>query len=172
MRLHWKSSEICNGKRCFVCFTLNRLCSCCSSRTRYRVSYPPQCLGAQVLRIHQLERITNSASCSGTIQRNQVIYQTCTVIFHYNESDCKQLDVKNASAEINVGYSTVEATSPLPRSDPTHPLCRPLRRNCSRMWPICSWPAPSWRALFQPSAACSSVPGRITMDASPCSLFP
>jgi len=39
----------------------------------------------------------------GTIQRNQVIYQTCTVIFHYNESDCKQLDVKNASAEINVG---------------------------------------------------------------------
>ncbi|XP_016927744.2 probable peptidoglycan muropeptide transporter SLC46 [Drosophila suzukii] len=42
-----------------------------------------------------------SHTLSGTIQRNQVIYQTCTVIFHYNESDCKQLDVKNASAEIN-----------------------------------------------------------------------
>ncbi|XP_017044549.1 LOW QUALITY PROTEIN: uncharacterized protein LOC108090408 [Drosophila ficusphila] len=42
-----------------------------------------------------------SHTLSGTIQRNQVIYQTCTVIFHYNESDCKQLDAKNASAEIN-----------------------------------------------------------------------
>ncbi|EDW85958.1 uncharacterized protein Dwil_GK22868 [Drosophila willistoni] len=42
-----------------------------------------------------------SHTLSGTIQRNQVIYQTCTVIFHYNESDCKQLDNKNASAEIN-----------------------------------------------------------------------
>ncbi|XP_034654994.1 uncharacterized protein LOC117892693 [Drosophila subobscura] len=42
-----------------------------------------------------------SHTLSGTIQRNQVIYQTCTVIFHYNESDCKQLDSKNASAEIN-----------------------------------------------------------------------
>ncbi|KAH8314490.1 hypothetical protein KR059_010455 [Drosophila kikkawai] len=42
-----------------------------------------------------------SHTLSGTIQRNQVIYQTCTVIFHYNVSDCKQLDVKNASAEIN-----------------------------------------------------------------------
>ncbi|KAH8261431.1 hypothetical protein KR044_009086 [Drosophila immigrans] len=35
-----------------------------------------------------------------TIMRNQVIYQTCTVIFHYNVSDCKLLDDKNASAEI------------------------------------------------------------------------
>ncbi|KAH8277547.1 hypothetical protein KR018_000363 [Drosophila ironensis] len=43
-----------------------------------------------------------SHTLSGTIQRNQVIYQTCTVIFHYNESDCKQLDSKNTSTEINV----------------------------------------------------------------------
>lgn len=38
--------------------------------------------------------------------RNQVIYQTCTVIFQYNESDCKLLDDKNASAEIKVDMPT------------------------------------------------------------------
>ncbi|KAH8410982.1 hypothetical protein KR222_004522 [Zaprionus bogoriensis] len=41
-----------------------------------------------------------SLTLSSTIMRNQVIYQTCTVIFHYNESDCRLLDDKNASAEI------------------------------------------------------------------------
>lgn len=41
-----------------------------------------------------------SLTLSNTIMRNQVIYQTCTVIFHYNVSDCKLLDDKNASAEI------------------------------------------------------------------------
>ncbi|KAH8373070.1 hypothetical protein KR009_011227 [Drosophila setifemur] len=49
-----------------------------------------------------------SHTLSGTIQRNQIIYQTCTVIFHYNESDCKQLDVKNASAEINAIETEVQ----------------------------------------------------------------
>lgn len=34
--------------------------------------------------------------------RNQIIYQTCTVIFNYNETDCRQLDDKEASAEIHV----------------------------------------------------------------------
>ncbi|EDW39197.1 GL13958 [Drosophila persimilis] len=37
---------------------------------------------------------------SGTIMRNQLIYQTCTVTFRYNETDCKLLDSKNASTEI------------------------------------------------------------------------
>ncbi|KAM8711278.1 hypothetical protein ACLKA7_000421 [Drosophila subpalustris] len=41
-----------------------------------------------------------SLTLSNTIMRNQVIYQTCTVIFHYNVSDCKLLDDKNASVEI------------------------------------------------------------------------
>ncbi|XP_022213755.2 proton-coupled folate transporter [Drosophila obscura] len=36
---------------------------------------------------------------SGTIMRNQLIYQTCTVIFQYNETDCKLLDSKNTSTE-------------------------------------------------------------------------
>lgn len=34
--------------------------------------------------------------------RNQIIYQTCTVIFNYNETDCRQLDDKEASAEVHV----------------------------------------------------------------------
>ncbi|BFF92344.1 proton-coupled folate transporter [Drosophila madeirensis] len=37
---------------------------------------------------------------TGTIMRNQLIYQTCTVIFQYNETDCKLLDSKNTSTEI------------------------------------------------------------------------
>ncbi|XP_032590186.1 uncharacterized protein LOC6560311 isoform X2 [Drosophila grimshawi] len=41
-----------------------------------------------------------SVTLSNTILRNQIIYQTCTVIFNYNVSDCKLLDDKNASAEI------------------------------------------------------------------------
>ncbi|XP_023174796.1 uncharacterized protein LOC111602094 [Drosophila hydei] len=41
-----------------------------------------------------------SITLSNTIMRNQIIYQTCTVIFHYNVTDCKLLDDKNSSAEI------------------------------------------------------------------------
>ncbi|XP_016981737.1 proton-coupled folate transporter [Drosophila rhopaloa] len=37
---------------------------------------------------------------SGTVMRNQLIYQTCTVIFEYNETDCKLLDSKNTTADI------------------------------------------------------------------------
>ncbi|XP_017835806.1 uncharacterized protein LOC108595152 [Drosophila busckii] len=49
-----------------------------------------------------------SLTLSNTIMRNQVIYQTCTVIFHYNESDCKLLDDKNASAEIKAIETEVQ----------------------------------------------------------------
>ncbi|KAI8126976.1 Solute carrier family 46 member 3 [Lucilia cuprina] len=38
-----------------------------------------------------------SHSLSGTIMRNEVIYQACTTIFHYNESDCLQLGTKNVT---------------------------------------------------------------------------
>ncbi|XP_017039327.1 proton-coupled folate transporter [Drosophila ficusphila] len=37
---------------------------------------------------------------SGTVMRNQLIYQTCTTIFQYNETDCKLLDSKNTTSEI------------------------------------------------------------------------
>ncbi|KAH8278618.1 hypothetical protein KR018_006146 [Drosophila ironensis] len=36
----------------------------------------------------------------GTVMRNQLIYQTCTVIFQYNETDCKLLDSKNITPEL------------------------------------------------------------------------
>ncbi|XP_046810546.1 uncharacterized protein LOC124420702 [Lucilia cuprina] len=38
-----------------------------------------------------------SHSLSGTIMRNEVIYQACTTIFRYNESDCLQLGTKNVT---------------------------------------------------------------------------
>ncbi|XP_065368039.1 probable peptidoglycan muropeptide transporter SLC46 [Calliphora vicina] len=38
-----------------------------------------------------------SHSLSGTIMRNEVIYQACTTIFGYNESDCQQLGTKNVT---------------------------------------------------------------------------
>ncbi|EDV43283.2 uncharacterized protein Dana_GF16600 [Drosophila ananassae] len=37
---------------------------------------------------------------SGTVMRNQLIYQTCTVIFQYNVSDCVQLDSKNITPKL------------------------------------------------------------------------
>ncbi|XP_068156144.1 probable peptidoglycan muropeptide transporter SLC46 [Drosophila tropicalis] len=37
---------------------------------------------------------------AGTIMRNQLIYQTCVVIFQYNETDCRLLEYSNVSAEI------------------------------------------------------------------------
>ncbi|KAH8397735.1 hypothetical protein KR009_006562 [Drosophila setifemur] len=37
---------------------------------------------------------------SGTVMRNQLIFQTCTVIFQYNETDCRLLDTKNQSTHI------------------------------------------------------------------------
>lgn len=39
--------------------------------------------------------------------RNQIIYQTCTVIFNYNETECRQLDDKEAGAEIHVCLSNL-----------------------------------------------------------------
>ncbi|XP_039491721.1 uncharacterized protein LOC120451819 isoform X1 [Drosophila santomea] len=42
-----------------------------------------------------------SSMLSGIVMRNQMIYQTCTVIFQYNETDCELLDSNNASAEIH-----------------------------------------------------------------------
>ncbi|XP_068156775.1 probable peptidoglycan muropeptide transporter SLC46 [Drosophila tropicalis] len=36
----------------------------------------------------------------GTIMRNQVMYQTCVVIFEYNETNCRLLENSNVSAEI------------------------------------------------------------------------
>uniref|UniRef100_A0A0A1X0P2 Proton-coupled folate transporter n=1 Tax=Zeugodacus cucurbitae TaxID=28588 RepID=A0A0A1X0P2_ZEUCU len=38
-------------------------------------------------------------SLSGTILRNQIIYQACTTVFNYNESICEELGTKNVSAE-------------------------------------------------------------------------
>ncbi|XP_017475984.1 PREDICTED: uncharacterized protein LOC108366178 [Rhagoletis zephyria] len=37
---------------------------------------------------------------SDTILKNQIIYQTCTAIFYFNETDCRQLGTKNASEHI------------------------------------------------------------------------
>ncbi|XP_073847557.1 probable peptidoglycan muropeptide transporter SLC46 [Musca autumnalis] len=34
---------------------------------------------------------------SATVWKNQIIYQTCTTIFHHNETDCKKLSTRNAS---------------------------------------------------------------------------
>ncbi|CAD7014379.1 uncharacterized protein LOC101463441 [Ceratitis capitata] len=38
-------------------------------------------------------------SLSGTILRNQIIFQACTNIFNYNESICQELGTKNASEQ-------------------------------------------------------------------------
>ncbi|XP_014097906.3 probable peptidoglycan muropeptide transporter SLC46 [Bactrocera oleae] len=38
-------------------------------------------------------------SLSGTILRNQIIYQACTTVFNYNESICEELGTKNASEQ-------------------------------------------------------------------------
>lgn len=37
-----------------------------------------------------------------TIVKNQIIYQTCTSIFYFNETDCGQLGTKNASEHVKV----------------------------------------------------------------------
>ncbi|XP_075165567.1 putative peptidoglycan muropeptide transporter SLC46 [Haematobia irritans] len=36
-------------------------------------------------------------SLSGTVLRNEIIYQACTSVFEYNDTDCKQLGTKNMS---------------------------------------------------------------------------
>ncbi|KAH8362944.1 hypothetical protein KR084_003407 [Drosophila pseudotakahashii] len=46
---------------------------------------------------------------SGTVMRNQLIYQTCTVIYQYNETDCKLLDSKNTTAEIQAIETELQA---------------------------------------------------------------
>ncbi|KAH8407252.1 hypothetical protein KR222_011322 [Zaprionus bogoriensis] len=46
---------------------------------------------------------------SGTVMRNQVIYQTCTVIFNYNVTDCSRLDDKEASPEIHAIETEIQA---------------------------------------------------------------
>ncbi|KAM8706069.1 hypothetical protein ACLKA7_010369 [Drosophila subpalustris] len=46
---------------------------------------------------------------SGTVMRNEIIYQTCKVIFHYNESDCRQLDNKEASPEIHAFETEIQS---------------------------------------------------------------
>lgn len=39
--------------------------------------------------------------------RNQLIYQTCTVIFQYNVSDCVQLDSKNITPQLQVQLTSI-----------------------------------------------------------------
>ncbi|XP_043654393.1 proton-coupled folate transporter isoform X1 [Drosophila teissieri] len=46
---------------------------------------------------------------AGTVMRNQQIYQTCTVIFQYNETDCQLLDSKNTTAEIQAIETELQA---------------------------------------------------------------
>nr|XP_016939532.2 proton-coupled folate transporter isoform X1 [Drosophila suzukii] len=46
---------------------------------------------------------------SGTVMRNQLIFQTCTVIYQYNESDCMLLDSKNTTAEIQAIETELQA---------------------------------------------------------------
>ncbi|XP_073847546.1 probable peptidoglycan muropeptide transporter SLC46 [Musca autumnalis] len=38
-----------------------------------------------------------SHSLSGTIMRNEIIYQACTAVFEYNVTDCEQLGTKNVT---------------------------------------------------------------------------
>ncbi|XP_005179010.1 uncharacterized protein LOC101892211 [Musca domestica] len=38
-----------------------------------------------------------SHSLSGTIMRNEIIYQACTAVFEYNDTDCQQLGTKNVT---------------------------------------------------------------------------
>ncbi|XP_034486564.1 uncharacterized protein LOC117791045 [Drosophila innubila] len=46
---------------------------------------------------------------SGTIMRNEIMYQTCKVIFHYNETDCRQLDNKEAGPEIHAIETDIQS---------------------------------------------------------------
>ncbi|XP_017065648.1 proton-coupled folate transporter [Drosophila eugracilis] len=46
---------------------------------------------------------------SGTVMRNQMIYQTCTVIFQYNETDCLLLDSKNITPELQAIETELQA---------------------------------------------------------------
>ncbi|KAH8359501.1 hypothetical protein KR093_007208 [Drosophila rubida] len=46
---------------------------------------------------------------TGTVMRNEIIYQTCKVIFHYNETDCKRLDDKEAGPEIHAIETEIQA---------------------------------------------------------------
>ncbi|ALC48026.1 CG8008 [Drosophila busckii] len=46
---------------------------------------------------------------SGTVMRNQIIYQTCTVSFQYNVSDCEQLDDKNAGPNIHAIETEIQS---------------------------------------------------------------
>ncbi|KAH8311703.1 hypothetical protein KR044_007594 [Drosophila immigrans] len=46
---------------------------------------------------------------SGTVMRNEIIYQTCKVIFHYNETDCKRLDDKEAGPEIHAIETEIQS---------------------------------------------------------------
>uniref|UniRef100_W8BYE5 Solute carrier family 46 member 3 n=1 Tax=Ceratitis capitata TaxID=7213 RepID=W8BYE5_CERCA len=48
---------------------------------------------------------------SDTIVKNQIIYQTCTSIFFFNETDCRQLGTKNASEHIKYIETTVQPYS-------------------------------------------------------------
>ncbi|XP_018790462.1 PREDICTED: proton-coupled folate transporter-like isoform X2 [Bactrocera latifrons] len=45
---------------------------------------------------------------SETIVKNQIIYQTCTSIFFFNESDCGQLGTKNASEHVKQIETTIQ----------------------------------------------------------------
>ncbi|XP_054739026.1 proton-coupled folate transporter-like [Anastrepha obliqua] len=47
-------------------------------------------------------------SLSDTILKNQVIYQTCTTIFFFNETDCRQLGTKNASEHVRDIETTIQ----------------------------------------------------------------
>ncbi|XP_037725660.1 proton-coupled folate transporter isoform X2 [Drosophila subpulchrella] len=46
---------------------------------------------------------------SGTVMRNQLIFQTCTVIYQYNKADCMLLDSKNTTAEIQAIETELQA---------------------------------------------------------------
>lgn len=100
-----------------------------------------------------------------TIMRNQIIYQTCTVIFHYNVTDCKLLDDKNSSAEIKVYIYIYVYYMKLSLN---YIFSRRLKRSYSRMWLIYFYRARCWRVLCLLFLACSLAPGRITMDGSHC----
>lgn len=116
-----------------------------------------------------LHKALNIYQHLGTIMRNQIIYQTCTVIFRYNVSDCKLLDDKNASAEIKVFtrtylFSDCTTTKSL--------FSRQSKPNCSHMSLTYFSRARCSRALCLPFVASSLAPGRITTDASHCSSCP
>ncbi|XP_036219264.2 probable peptidoglycan muropeptide transporter SLC46 isoform X2 [Bactrocera oleae] len=45
---------------------------------------------------------------SETIVKNQIIYQTCTSIFYFNDTDCGQLGTKNASEHVKQIETTIQ----------------------------------------------------------------